>query len=356
MAPMVKFLIRRLIAIPITLLVITMALYGVIMIAPPEVRAELYMPKGSSNNPHLRPEIMRQQIIEMHGLNDPYPAQYLRWLSHLLRGDWGWSPRIRGDVLPALLARTPVTAELTLYSIVLLIPLGIASGVIAGWHHESLPDHVFRILAFIATSIPPFVLGLVLLGIFYAGLNWLPAGRLSISDSLFVRSDKFQTVTGLLTLDGLLNGVPAISVEALRHLILPAVTLSLVHWATLGRVTRATLIEELGKEYIIAAYGRGIRTRRIMWIHALRNAMVPALNSTALSAASLITGVFVVEVVFGFPGISELITQAMLNVPDAPLAMGFAIYSVLLVLPLLLIFDILQGVLDPRIREGVTDL
>jgi ABC-type dipeptide/oligopeptide/nickel transport system permease component len=355
MPPMLTFFIRRLLAIPITLFVITASLYGVIMLAPVEARAELYMPKGESNNPHLRPEVMRQQIIEEHGLNDPYPVQYARWALRLLRGDWGWSPGLRGDVLEALIMRTSATAELTIYSVLLLVPLGIASGALAGWGQNRLPDHGFRLIAFIATSIPPFILGLVLLTIFYAGLNWFPPGRVSISENPVVTSSNFKHFTGLLTLDGMLNGRIDISASAFRHLVLPAITLSLAHWATLGRVTRVATIEEIGREYIVAARARGIPRRSIVWIHALRNVMIPALNSTALSAASLLMGVFVVEVIFGLPGVSELITGAMRNVPDTPTAMGFAIYSVLLVLPVMLILDIVQGIVDPRIREGASE-
>lgn len=355
MLPMLKFLIRRLMAIPITLFVISAALYGIIMLAPAETRAELYMPRGVSNNPHLRPEVLLQQIIEEHGLNDPYPAQYARWAFRLLQGNWGWSPGIRGDVLEALLVRTPATAELTLYSILLLIPFGLASGVMAGSKQNRLSDHGFRLTAFIATSIPPFILGLVSLSILYAGLRWFPPGRIGISESFEIADPSFKAFTGLLTIDGLLNGRFDITLNALRHLVLPAITLSLAHWATLGRVTRASMIEELSKDYIVAARGRGLPTQRVIWLHALRNAMLPALNSAALSAASLVMGVFVVEVVFGFPGVSKLITGSMQYAPDASVAMGFAVYSVLLVLPIMIVLDIIQGLVDPRIREGVAE-
>ena len=355
MPPMLKFLVRRLLAIPITLLVITAALYGVVMLSPAETRAELYMPRGESNNPNLRPEVLRQQIIEDKGLNDPYPVQYIRWALRLLRGDWGWSPGLRGDVLPALIERTPVTAELTIYSILLLIPLGIVSGVIAGWRRNLPSDHWFRLTAFVATSIPPFILGLVLLAIFYAGLHWFPPGRISISQSFEIADPTFKNITGLLTIDGLLNGRFDINASAFRHLILPTITLSLAHWATLGRITRAAMIEELDKDYIVAARGRGLPKRSVIWIHALRNVMIPALNSAALSAATLIMGVFVVEAIFGLPGLSELITGALAYAPDVPAAMGFAIYSVLLVLPVMIVLDILQGIVDPRIREGVIE-
>lgn len=355
MTPFIKFLVRRLITVPVTLFVITALLYGITMLVPAEIRAELYMPKGQSNNPNLKTEVLLGQIIEDKGLNDPYPIQYFRWITQILKGNWGWSPGMRGDVLEALLVRTPPTVELTLFSILILIPLGISSGVIACLKQNQPFDLGFRLLAFSATSIPPFVLGLLLLSVFYVIFHWFPPGRISIITSMDINSPNFQTYTGFLTLDGILNGRLDITIEALRHLILPATTLSLYHWATLGRVTRAQMIDELTKDYVTTARGKGIPYSIVVWVHILRNVLVPALNSTALSAASLIMGVFVVEVIFGFHGVSEMITGAMQFIPDTPVAMGFAIYSVLLVLPLMFILDILTGIADPRIREEMSE-
>ena len=351
MPPILKYVLRRLLVVPITFFLVTAALYGVIMLTPPETRAQLYLSGGRMDTQQALQRAI-DRIIEERGLDDPYPVQYSRWVSNVLRGDWGWSPVQNDDVLRVLLRRTPATAELTLYSILLLAPLGLASGVIAGWKENRRPDHIFRSLAFVATSVPPFILGLILLTIFYAGLRWFPPGRLGLSEQALVRSSSFKTITGLLTIDGLLNGEAGVSQEALRHLVLPVVTLSLAHWATLGRVTRSAIIEELGKPYIVAARGRGLSTRRTIWFHALRNALLPALNSSALSAASLVTGVFVVEVVFAFPGVSEPITNSLAHLPDTAMAMGFAVYSVMVVLPLMLILDVLQVFVDPRMREG----
>ena len=198
-------------------------------------------------------------------------------------------------------------------------------------------------------SAPAFLLAIAGVLLFYRQLGWLPAtGRTGIASAP-------TGPTGLLTVDGLLNGRFDISLSALRHLVLPAFTLSLAHWATLGRVTRAAMIEVRSKEYILAAQGRGIPRQSIVWLHALRNAMIPALNSTALSTASLVMGVFVVEIVFGFPGISQVIATSWMYIPDAPIAVGFAVYSILLVLPIMFVFDIIQGLVDPRIRQGVTE-
>lgn len=351
MVSFVKFLFWRLASIPLTLFLITAVLYAVVMLAPVEDRASLYLPPRLPNN--MTPAQFQARlntIIVEHGLNDPYPVQYAHWLGGILRGDWGWSPSFNEDVLVLLLRRTPVTAELTIYSVLFLIPLGVVSGVWAGWWQYSRADNTFRLLAFIATSIPPFILGLILLSFFYVGVKWFPPGRTSLYELSF-RSSAFVPYTGLLTVDGLLNGRLDVTQDALRHLVLPVFTLTLSHWATLGRVTRAAMIEEADKDYIVAAQGRGLRPRLVVWRHAFRNALMPALTSTALSAASLITGVFVVEAIFNFKGLSELVVQGMAGSPDAPLALGFAVYSVLLVIPLLLLLDILKAIADPRIRE-----
>jgi peptide/nickel transport system permease protein len=351
--PFLKFVLRRLAAIPITIFFITAVLYGIIMLAPAEERAMLYWPPNTRVNlPAHMAEAKLNQIIEDNGLNDPYPQQYLRWVSGLLRGDWGFSPMMNGDVLSILLDRTPVTAELILYSVLFLIPLGLVSGVLSGWRQNSPADNRFRLVAFVATSIPPFILGLFLLSIFYVGLHWFPPGRTSIIELAIKSRTTFQPITGLLTIDGLLNRRLDVTLDALRHLVLPVFTLSLLHWATLGRVTRAAIIDEKGKEYIVAARARGLRTRTVAWRHAFRNASLPALTSAILSVASLVTSVFVIEKIFNMKGLSELITYGIHGTPDAPLALGFAVYTVLIILPLMFILDVVKGWIDPRIREG----
>jgi len=314
----------------------------------------LYLPRNMPQ--HLTEEdIARliQRVIDNRGLDDPFPAQYAAWLGSLAQGNWGFSPILREPVLPMLLARVPVTAELALYSVLTFIPLGLVAGVAAARRARTSADAAFRTAAFVGTSLPPFILGLLLLAIFYVALGWFAPWRLGIDNDLFVRSDEFRTITGLLTIDGLLNGRPDISLDALRHLVLPVLTLSLSHWATLGRLTRAGVLDEMDRVYIVSARARGLSSRSVVWRHAFRNALIPALNSTALSAASLLTGVFVVESVFGFHGLSELVTISLSFTPDVPMAVGFAVFSVLLVLPLMFVLDLIQALVDPRVREGI---
>jgi peptide/nickel transport system permease protein len=352
MPPFFRFLLRRLLFIPLSLFITTFTLFAILNLAPPEARAEPYLPSRLPDNADVGRLI--RIIIRDHGLDDPMPVQYVRWAGQLVRGDWGYSPALDGPVLPSLLARVPATAELALYSSLFFIPLGLASGVIAARRHGRLTDAAFRLLAFAGTSIPAFVLGLWLLCVFYVAVRWFPPDRLGLASSTLVSSGEFHSYTGLLTIDGLVNGAPQITLDAFRHLVLPAVTLSLSHWATLGRLTRTSMLEEMEKPYVLAARARGLSAGLVVWRHAFRNALVPSLNSTALSAASLVTGVYVVEVIFNFNGIAELVIRSVTASPDVGLAAGFAVFSVLLVLPLMLVLDVILALVDPRIREGVT--
>ncbi len=296
MPAILKYLFHRLLMVPITFLIVTGSLYAVLMLAPAEERAMLYMPQNFAPSVTEEDiERMIQRIIRTRHLDDPFPIQYASWLGSLVRGDWGYSPITERPVLVVLVARVPVTAELALYSVLTFIPLGVLSGVHAARRSRLPADHAFRAAAFVATSLPPFVLGLLLLAVFYVGLGWFGPMRLGVDSSAFVNSSKYHTVTGMYTIDGLLNRRPDITLDALRHLALPVVTLSLSHWATLGRLTRASVLDQLDRVYVTAARARGLSQNRVVWKHALRNAVVPALNSTALSTASMLTGVFVVE-------------------------------------------------------------
>jgi ABC-type dipeptide/oligopeptide/nickel transport system permease component len=342
---------KRIFSMLITLLAVTALLYATVMFTPPETRATLYFPRETKRLSEAQMQKMIDRIIEENHLADPYPVQYYYWLRSLLRGDWGYSPVLQEDVFSAIARRAPATAELTIFSILVFIPLGLISGVIAGSKRNKLQDHGFRISAFIATSMPPFILALILMAIFYIDLHWFAPGRITTALGFQLNSTDFRQITGLLTIDGLLNHRPDITLDALRHLAMPVFTLAIAHWATLGRVTRAEMIEETAKDYVVAARARGIPEPRITWRHTLRNAFAPALTSSVLSAASLVTGVFVIEIIYNFNGISDVAVSSMAFVPDAPAALGFSIYSVFVVLLLMVILDLIQSRIDPRLRE-----
>jgi peptide/nickel transport system permease protein len=354
MPPLLQFVIRRFLVIPVSLIIITMALYAGVMLTPPEARASLYMPKDLV--PRVTEEQarrMQENIIERYHLRDPYLVQYLYWARSLFDGTWGYSPVLKDYVLPSLIRRTPATLELALYSLLLLIPLGLVSGVAAGWKRSRPLDRGVRLLAFLSTSTPPFILAIVLLSVFYINLGWFAPGRVDRTYNFEISDENFNSYTGMITIDGFLNGRLDITGNAFLHLAMPVFTLSIYHWATLARVTRISMLGEQRKEYVIAAKARGIAERKIIWKHAFRNILAPSLTSMTLSATSIVTGVFVAEIIYDVNGISDVIIAAMSGVADATAALGFAVYSVIMILLLMFLLDVLQAILDPRIREGV---
>jgi ABC-type dipeptide/oligopeptide/nickel transport system permease component len=345
-----KFLLTRLALIPITLFIITLVLYGVVMLMPLEARVNLYMPNSNSNVPGWE-ERMRLKILEVHHLDDPFPVQYYYWVRSLIGGDWGYSPSLDKAVLPELIQRTPVTFELIFYSLLFQIPLGLLSGVWSARKKDHSADYATRLIAFIATSLPEFILAIILLSIFYVALQWFPPERLSIQNHLFIQTSGFRLFTGFLTIDGLLNNRVDITLDAFRHLVLPVFALSFTHWASLSRITRITVLDEMKKEYIISAFARGLGERTVIWRHAFRNALGPVMTSSAISAATLVTSVFIVEKIFNLKGVSDLITKYGPMVPDAPAVLGFAVYSTIIVLFLMLLLDILQAIFMPQIKK-----
>jgi len=351
MPPFLQFLIRRLFSVFISLIIITMILYAGVMLTPPEARARLYLSPGAGGD--RATEAFINTIIKARHLDEPYLVQYSYWMRSLATGDWGYSPTLRGNVLSELVRRTPATLELAFYSLLLLIPLGLASGLIAGWNPNRLFDGLFRSVAFFGTSMPPFIFSMILISIFYINLGWFAPGRMDVLTDLEMTRSGFVSFTGFLTFDSLLNGRFDIFLVALRHLAMPVITLSMFHWATLGRITRATIITQRGKEYITAARARGVSERKLVWRHALRAVLAPTLTTMTFSAASIVTSIFVVEIIFGLTGVSDVIVIAMSSSPDAPAALGFAVYSVIMVMGLMFILDVLQAALDPRVREEV---
>ena len=332
MPPLARFLLLRLLLVPITLLIVTVTLMLMLTAVRAEVRALLYMPyQFQASSLEMTMDEMRQatgHIIERYHLEDPFPVQYAYWILSVFTQGGGYSPTLKGEVFAALLKRTPVTAELTLYSLLVFIPMGVVSGLTAGWKQGGRTDRRFRTAAYVASSLPPYITALFLLSIFYVFLGWFPPGRLGIVTGSEALSPGFHHFTGLLTIDSLLNRRLDIFVDSARHLVLPVFTLSLVQWATLGRIVRSAIITESRKEYLRAARARGIPERRLKWLHAMRNILAPALSSSALSATSLFTGVFMVEIIFDLKGVADLVVHGSTSGLDVPIAMGFCIYSV----------------------------
>lgn len=353
LVPFLGYLASRIFAGLVTFFIITVVVYSIALLVPVDERARFYVPE---KHRYEETAAIRQYLdaaIKTYGLDDPFPIQYGRWLNNLVHGDWGYSPLLRSDVFSAVASRSPATLELTLFSILIYIPLGMVLGAFIAWRQGKLVDQLVRTGSFVITAIPPFILGFVLIAVIYVQMGFLDLSRIGYAEKSIIQSDGFWSLTGLITIDGLLNLRFDIVWEAIRHLAMPVATLVAFYLATLVLVTRASVNEEIQKEYILLAKGMGLKDRRILFTYALKNAMLPGLAYSALTSAQLITGVFVVEAIFNWHGVSELVTDSMgSGIPDVNLALGFCVYSVVVVLSIVLVLDIIQAFVDPRVRLG----
>jgi ABC-type dipeptide/oligopeptide/nickel transport system permease component len=343
------YILRRLLVLPLIMFLVTMILFLLILQIPVEQRAQVYLASG---NPNATPEQLAHKLqvtIERYGLDKPWPVQYMRWIENVIKGDWGYSPSWRQPVLEGLLRRTPATIELTLFAMIPAFILAVVLGSVAARHRNRVPDHVVRAAAFVGWAFPPFILALILINVFYAWTGWFPPERLSIWASLAVKSEDFHTYTGFLTVDALLNSNLPILWDAIRHMVLPGISLALVEWALLMRVMRSSLLDVLNQDYITTARAKGVHERQVLSYHARRNAILPVISAGSVVTSMLITWVVVIEVVFGYNGVGRGAFEAIANL-EIQVAVGFAILSCMAVVLASLIADVLYAVVDPRIR------
>jgi peptide/nickel transport system permease protein len=348
---MLTYLVRKLLTLPVVILGVTLVLFFLVLQLPAEERAKVYMPSIRPSASFEQREAMLQRVVEQYGLDRPFPVQYLNWLRNLIAGQWGYSPSWRQPVLDGLLQRVPASAELALAAMLPAIALAIILGSAASRHRGRFPDHLVRAAAFLAWAFPSFVLALILINVLYAWLGWFPPGRLSTWASSVVEADGFRAYTGMHTIDALLNGELKVCLDAARHLVLPAITLALSQWALLARVMRSSLLEALAQDYVTTARAKGLPERRIVNLHARRNALLPVISTGGVAVAMLISGLVVVESVFGFNGIGRAATDAMWNA-DVQTVVGFTLLSCVVTVFSSLIADVLYGLVDPRTRCG----
>jgi peptide/nickel transport system permease protein len=346
---LLKFVVRRLLALPVVILIVTVILFLLLMQLPAERRVMVYIP---SVNPHLTDEQYEdlvQHQIERYGLDRPVHVQYIRWMRELATSEWGYSPVWRESVLDGLRRRAPITLELVLYAAIPAALLSITAGSMAARRKGRLPDHAIQAATFVAWAFPPFILALILMNVFYAWLGWFPPERYSVWAGLVINSEAYQVYTRLLTVDALLNGRFDLLVDALRHLVLPSVTLAVVVWALLTRIMRASLLEVLRQDYVTTARAKGVPEGLVVRRHARRNAILPFISAGGAVTSLLITGVVVVEVVFNINGVGRWAITAILET-DVPVAVGFALSSCIVVVLASLFADVLYALVDPRIR------
>ncbi len=352
---MLNYIIRRLLILPVILVGVTMLVFVMLSLLTPYERASLYV----SDIPKRQGAI--EGIIAKYGLDDPVPVQYWKWLvgykdsdtdqvkGGILRGDMGFSKVGKSSVAEVIQRRLPATAELALWSAIPLIGLAIWMGMQAAVHHNKFIDQFLRVLAIIGWSLPVFVLGLVLLMFFYAQLNWFPPERLSGWASQAVQSGEFVRYTQMNSLDSLLNLRFDIFLDSLRHLVLPVISLSVVSWAFLLRVTRSSMLDVLRQDYMTTARAKGLGERTVIRGHAAPNALIPVVTVGGLTMIGLFNGVVITETVFNYPGLGKFLADAALAL-DVVSVLGMTLFSSFVLVFGNLVVDVLYGVVDPRIR------
>jgi len=263
------------------------------------------------------------RLREQLGFSRPLYVQYIDWMSHIVKGDFGRSFRLPYPVSTLILNRLPITLELALLSLLLSVIIAIPTGVYAALRHNSKSDLFTSGVAVIGVSMPNFWLGILLIFIFALKLGWLPSsGYIS----------PFESMIGNLKL-----------------MILPSITLSMAYVATLTRIVRSSMLEVLGQEYVLTARSKGLTEKRVIFLHALKNAILPVVTVIGVSLGRQFGGAVVTETVFNLPGIGRLLVDAILG-RDFSVVQGVVLFTTFTILIMNLIVDLLYSYLDPRIK------
>lgn len=340
---MTRYIIKRLLFLPVILFGVTILIFGILQLLDPAERAALYV-RDVPKNPNAVKE-----VILKYGLDKPIWQQYTDWLGKVARGDLGWSRTAQRPVTEAIVYYFPATLELALLSIVPIIAGGVFLGVQAAVHRDKAIDHGARVFSMVGTSFPSFVFALLMLMIFYANLQWFPPGRLSDDMQRVVDAPAFHQVTRMYSIDGLLNGRPDVTTDALRHLLLPVITLAFLNWAIFVRVTRTSMLDVLNQEYVRTARAKGLRERVVINTHALRNALIPIATLGGLVFIGLLNGVIITETVYNYRGMGWFAANAALRL-DVISVLGITLFTAALLVLANLVVDLTYGFLDPRVR------
>lgn len=303
--------------------------------ATPEQRAALLAQLG----------LDRPLFFNFSGNGNVFDTQYFTMMGDLLTGDLGTSITRRTAVATELQQRFPATLELTLWALTISCIIGVSTGIIAAARRGSAIDTGSILISLIGVSIPVFWLGLMLQVLFGVRLGLLPIS-LRLDPEL---SRGFQGPTGLYVLDGLLVGRPDISLNAVLHLILPAITLATVPMAIIARMTRSAMLEVLSQDYVRTAWAKGLRERSVVIRHALRNALLPVVTIIGLQLGLFLGGAILTETIFSWPGIGTWIRDALLA-RDYPVVQGGIIFVALVFVIVNTLVDLSYAFLDPRIQ------
>lgn len=304
---MLAYLARRLAACVLILAGVSVVTFLLTVIIPADPVA---MIAGRNSTPQIREQIRRQL-----GLDQPLHQQYLTYAGNLLRGDLGRSYARKSDVGPLIASRLPPTLLLMFAAILAELLIGIPAGIYAATRRGRVGDKVAMTLSFISVSTPQFVLGLTLLYVFAYLLGWFPLGGYG----------------------------------SLPHIVLPALTLGLAGGGWYSRMMRSSLVEVLRNDYIRTARAKGMPEWRVVLVHGLRNGILPIIAMVGLDIGIFMSGVVVVENVFGWPGVGQLMWQAIQSL-DIPIIMGVTLVAAIFIVLGNLLADMIAPLVDPRIR------
>lgn len=302
-------------------------------------------PVGLAAGPQATPEI-KEALRRQFGLDQPLPVQYVTYMVNVLQGDWGQSLYSRRAVLSDIRTYFPATLELTTAAVVIATALGVPAGIISAMYRNKLPDQITRVLALFFVSFPAFWLAMIFQLIFGLELGWFPIGR-----RFGAVMSPPPTITGLYTLDSLLHLDFNSLRIALSHLITPALVLSFGSLASITRITRASMLEALDKDYVRMERAIGIPYRVIVTKYVLRNALIATVTIIALEFGWLMAGAVLVETIFDWPGMGLYAVESSLRLDFQPIMGITLVYGVVFSL-INIVTDMIYGVLDPRIRYG----
>jgi len=324
-ARLLRYVFRRLLqAIPVVLGVVVLN-FLLLQLAPGDAATVLAGEAGGAPAEYV------QALRQRFGLDKPVPVQLALYVKNILALDLGYSFRNQSPVLPLILARLSATLLLMGTTLVLSLGIGVLLGLMAAVWVRSWKDHLISVAAIIAYAMPLFWIGLMLILLFAIKLDWLPTSGMEDAAAFY---EGWERV-----------------VDIARHLILPAVTLSLFYMALYARLMRATMLEQRGLDYVTTARAKGLSERQITLRHVVRNALMPVVTVAGVQVGGLLGGSVVVESVFAWPGLGQLAFQALFA-RDLNLLLGIFFISSCLVVAINLVVDVVYVLLDPRVRVG----
>ena len=280
------------------------------------------------------------------GLDQPVWKQFLDYVWRLAHGDFGVSLSSQQKVLTEFLTLFPATLELSFFAMVFAIAVGVPAGTFAAVKRGGVYDQALMTISLFGYSMPIFWWGLLLIMFVSVRLGLLPvSGRIDLINY------SFDQPTGFMTIDALMSDQPGAFFDALRHLVLPAIVLGTVPLAVIARMTRSSMLEVLNEDYVRTARAKGLTPRRVIGVHALRNALLPVVTVIGLSISGLMAGAVLTETIFSWPGVGYWLIDSI-GRRDYPALQGGVLLISTVVIGVNLIVDLVYGVIDPRIRHG----